>query len=228
MAFDYIVCTEKLFQELGLPESMRTLEGDVGNVVSLVGSNIFYDSGIPAALIREPECPRTGGPGIFYTLALGRRRFRVQLVIRLNPEHTNVTAWIDDGNEDIDLDLLKTALHAAFTSLLGNDIQVELSLPKRHDRPRIQRPYKELIAKLNAAAENPAMTLGGSAMWLEPALLQKNLPIYLFLFSVLPDELEGFLAYGQRVSWEGALPKTRKLIDDFLEADPKDVKRIFR
>lgn len=223
MAFDYIVCTEELFQELGLPESMRIREGDIGNVISLVGSSFLYDPEIPAALIPDPECPRTGGSGRLYTLVIDNRHFRVCLERKCKPEQSEITAGIDEKNEDFDFDLLKQVLLQVFKRVLGDDDQCKIFLPKRYSLPWINRPYPLLIAKLNAVSEHSA-----KISTFVPEELRKTLPVQVFLACVLAEELEGFLALGRRVSWEGASQDSRDVIDSFLAADPKEVKRIFR
>ena len=146
MAFEKLVCTEALFQELALPETLRSLA--FGG-----GGSILYDKDRQAVIMLEPM-HYAAYPDYSFVLCIGGKNQKTGWV---RPDSHNSTTLITIQADEIgvmsDVDFLAALLRDVWP---GEGYEIDIRPHKSHVSPQENciPPYDHgaLVAKLNKLA----------------------------------------------------------------------------
>ena len=211
MRFAHDTCSEQLYAELKLPESLRA-----NAPLNPLGRRLIYDLSTHAALIPHPY-HHADYPDRSLSFYVGGKHFAANELIHRDDGPDRVEIWFEEDTDECTSNNVCKLLEAAVATLNGEAL---CSIPviarrKQSPRPRKARPPTEVIPKLNKFSEDVVQFEA-----LLPEL--KEMTIQATISSVLlPDEIESLKRHLAEFGWDGLSPKAQALVKIVFERTSK-------
>lgn len=207
MGFLRALCTEQLFKELGLPESLRASEK-----LTPIGRDLIHDLATRSALIPHPfhysDYPDRGLS--FYVRG---KHCNASEFVQRSDGPDRVEVWFEaDMHEAARTEVAK--LLESAVALLRNEPLCSVPIlrnPRQVLQPRVPRPPSNFIPKLNKFCEDVSQFDREMLPDLEELSIRSVISTVL-----LPEELESLERHLAVSGWSELSPRARDLIEKVL------------
>lgn len=202
MRFAHDICSEQLFVELKLPQSL------IENIqLNPIGRRLIYDLSTHAALIPHPY-HHAEYPDRSLSFYVGGKHFAADEFIRRNDGSDRVEIWFGDDTDESTSNNVCKLLEAAVAALNGDAL---CSIPvvarrKQSPKPRTARPPTEVIPKLNKFCKD-MVSFETQLPELKEMIIQATISSVL-----LPEEIELLKMHLAEFGWNELSPKAQELV----------------
>lgn len=200
-------CTEQLFRELELPESLRA-----DGKLNPVGRELVHDRSVRSALIPHPF-HHSDYPDRSLSFYVRGRHFGAWEFVRRSDGPDRIEVWFEADMNDAACNEIVELLQNAAAVLREEPIgsMPIVSHRKQLPKPRVPRPPSEVIRKLNKFCDEVS-ELGQLLPELEELTIQSAISTVL-----LPKEIESLELHLATLGWDELSPKARDLVKNVLD-----------